>query len=117
MQLGAFSLSGLDEGCGAGCLMFCLVAVIAAPFWGISVLDRFFRFMLRSRVDVQLQASGRDTVASFAFYGPGGYSLRRRYAQVFAKPELPAELTIEPATPTAAVPGAPAANHAPRHAS
>ncbi|MGH3187304.1 MAG: hypothetical protein ACRDPY_22825 [Streptosporangiaceae bacterium] len=117
MQLGAVSLSGLDEGCGAGCLMFCLVAVIAAPFWGISFLDRFFRFMLRSRVDVQLQAAGPDAVASFAFYGPGGYSLRRRYAQVFARPELPAELSIEPAAAPAAVPAAPEQHYAPRHGS
>jgi hypothetical protein len=113
MQLGAFSLSGLDEGCGAGCLMFCLVAAIAAPFWGISILDRFFRFMLRSRVDVQLQAAGPDSVASFAFYGPGGYSLRRRYAQVFAKPALPPELSAEPAAAPIAGPGAPVSPVAP----
>jgi hypothetical protein len=58
-------------------------------------MDRFFRFMLRSRVDVQLQASGTDAIASFAFYGPGGYSLRRRYAQAFEKPVLPAALSAD----------------------
>jgi hypothetical protein len=58
----------------------------------VSAFDRFFRLILRSRVDVSLKAAGPDTVASFAFYGPGGYSLRRRYAQVFEKPTLPATL-------------------------
>jgi hypothetical protein len=101
MQLGQLGLVGFEEGCGAGCLWFFAVAFIGAPFWLVSIFDRFFRFMLRSRVDVQLQASGSDSVASFAFYGPGGYSLRRRYAQVFEKPVLPAALTIDPATSAA----------------
>ena len=75
----------------------------------MSILDRFFRFMLRSRVDVQLQTAGRDAVASFAFYGPGGYSLRRRYAQVFEKPALPVALTAEDVPPAG---GRHAAGHA-----
>lgn len=86
-------------GCTAGCIGICLVAFIGTPFFLISILDRFFRLMLRSRVDVQLTASGPDTVAAFAFYGPGGYSLRRRYAQVFEKPVLPPILSD--VTPTA----------------
>ena len=100
LQLGQLGLAGFDEGCGAGCLWFCAVAFIGAPFWLVSVFDRFFRFMLRSRVDVQLQAAGPDSVASFAFYGPGGYALRRRYAQVFEKPTLPVALTTDPGSPT-----------------
>lgn len=122
LQLGQLGLAGFDEGCGAGCLWFFAVAFIGAPFWLVSVFDRFFRFMLRSRVDVQLQASGPDSVASFAFYGPGGYSLRRRYAQVFEKPTLPATLTAEPVTSAsgqlAPAPQPPAAHRqgpAPRH--
>lgn len=96
MQIGQLGLAGFDGGCGAGCLWFAAVACIGAPFWFISIFDRFFRFMLRSRVDVQLAAAGSDSVATFAFYGPGGYSLRRRYSQVFEKPALPAELTMAP---------------------
>jgi hypothetical protein len=101
LQIGQLGLAGFEEGCGAGCLWFFAIAFIGAPFWLVSTFDRFFRFMLRSRVDVQLQASGPDAVASFAFYGPGGYSLRRRYAQVFEKPVLPVALTMDPAAPPA----------------
>jgi hypothetical protein len=92
LQISSLSLSGFDEGCGPGCMMFFVVAMIGAPFLIVSALDRFFRLVLRSRVDVQLTPSGSDTVASFAFHGPGGYSLRHRYAQVFEKPMLPATL-------------------------
>jgi hypothetical protein len=96
-QLTAASLSGFEGGCAAGCMTVFIVGFIGAPFFLISTFDRFFRLLLRSRVDVQLAASGPDTRASFAFYGPGGYSLRRRYAQVFEKPVLPAALTAEAA--------------------
>lgn len=98
-QLSSVSLSGFEGGCAAGCMGFFAIAFIGAPFFLVSAFDRFFRFMLRSRVDVQLTVSGPDTVASFAFYGPGGYSLRRRYAQVFEKPVLP--VTLNDATPAA----------------
>ena len=104
-QLGALGLSGFDEGCGPGCLMAAVVAIVGAPFFLVSFMDRFFRLMLRSRVDITLQAAGPDTVAELAFYGPGGYSLRTRYAQAFAPPVLPAVLTASPAeegTPGAA---------------
>jgi hypothetical protein len=99
MQIGQLGLAGFDGGCAAGCMWFAAMAFIGAPFWFVSIFDRFFRFMLRSRVEVQLAAAGSDSVASFAFYGPGGYSLRRRYAQVFEKPELPLTLTSAPASP------------------
>ena len=99
MQIGQLGLACFDGGCGAGCLWFAAIAFIGAPFWLVSIFDRFFRFMLRSRVDVQLATAGADSVASFAFYGPGGYSLRRRYAQVFEKPMLPATLAPAPARP------------------
>jgi len=95
-EVGSLGLSGFEEGCGPGCLMFAVVACVGAPFFAVSTMDRFFRFMLRSRVDVRFAQSGADTVASFDFYGPGGYALRRRYAQAFAKPELPAALTEVP---------------------
>jgi hypothetical protein len=91
-QLTSASLSGFDGGCAAGCMSIFIVAFIGAPFFLVSAFDRFFRFMLRSRVEVQLTTSGPDTVASFAFYGPGGYSLRSRYGQVFQKPVLPEAL-------------------------
>jgi hypothetical protein len=106
-QLAAMSLGGFDEGCGAGCIGIALIGFIGAPFFFVSIFDRFFRLVLRSRVDVSLVAVGSDVKASFAFYGPGGYSLRRRYAQVFEKPALPAALGI-PAGP------APAGRHAAR---
>jgi hypothetical protein len=92
-QLSALSLSGFEGGCTAGCMTAFVVAFIGAPFFLVSTFDRFFRFMLRSRVEVRLASKGPDTVASFAFYGPGGYSLRRRYAQVFEKPVLPPTLS------------------------
>jgi hypothetical protein len=88
-ELSSMSLSGFEGGCAAGCMGVFVIACIGAPFFLVSAFDRFFRFMLRSRVEVQLGASGPDTVASFAFYGPGGYSLRSRYAQVFERPMLP----------------------------
>lgn len=108
-QLGALGLSGFDEGCGAGCMMAAVVGIVGAPFFLVSIMDRFFRLMLRSRVDITLRAAGPDTIAAFAFYGPGGYSLRTRYAQAFAKPVLPATLTASPAeegTPGQAAAGA-----------
>ncbi len=99
-QLSAMSLSGFEGGCAAGCMGVLVIGFIGAPFFLVSVFDRFFRLVLRSRVDVSLEASGKDATASFAFYGPGGYSLRRRYAQVFEKPALPAALCID-VVPTA----------------
>ena len=92
MQLSAMSLSGFEGGCASGCIGFFMIGCIGAPFFLVSACDRFFRLVLRSRVDVQLQSAGRDTVAQFAFHGPGGYSLRRRYATVFEEPALPAAL-------------------------
>jgi hypothetical protein len=98
-QLSAMSLSGFEGGCASGCIGIMLIGFIGAPFFFVSIFDRFFRLVLRSRVDVSLVASGNDVKASFSFYGPGGYSLRRRYAQVFEKPALPAilEVTAAPA--------------------
>ena len=93
-QLGAASLSGFEGGCLSGCLGIMVIGFIGAPFFLVSACDRFFRLVLRSRVDVSLAASGPDTVASFAFHGPGGYSLRRRYARAFEKPVLPASLGL-----------------------
>jgi hypothetical protein len=92
LQISSLGLSGFDAGCGPGCMMLCAVAIIGAPFLLVSTFDRFFRLILRSRVDVRLAPRGPDTIASFAFHGPGGYSLRHRYAQVFEKPILPATL-------------------------
>lgn len=99
-ELGAISFSGFEAGCAGGCMTMLVIGTIGAPFFLVSVLDRFFRLVLRSRVDVQLQQAGPDVVAAIAFYGPGGYSLRRRYAQVFEKPALPASLgfEVQPAT-------------------
>jgi hypothetical protein len=93
-QIGSVGMSGFSEGCGAGCLTLAAASMIGAPFWIVSTFDRIYRLILRSRVDVQLVASGPDTVATFAFYGPGGYSLRSRYAQVFEKPALPDTLSL-----------------------
>jgi hypothetical protein len=108
-QLGALSLTGFEGGCATGCLGFFVIAFIGAPFFLVSACDRFFRLVLRSRVDVSLTAAGPDTVASFAFHGPGGYSLRRRYAQAFEKPTLPAGLGLDVAPAAAEGPegGAP----------
>jgi hypothetical protein len=94
-QLGAASLTGFEGGCLTGCMGIMVIAFIGAPFFLVSACDRFFRLVLRSRVDVSLAASGPDTVASFAFHGPGGYSLRRRYARAFEKPVLPASLGLD----------------------
>lgn len=102
MQLSAASLAGFEGGCLAGCIGVFMIGFIGAPFFLVSVCDRFFRLVLRSRVDVRLQSSGPDAVATFAFYGPGGYSLRRRYGQVFEKPALPPALA--PAVPVAGEP-------------
>ena len=107
MQLSAASLSGFEGGCLAGCIGVFMIGFIGAPFFLVSAGDRFFRLVLRSRVDVRLQPAGQDTVATFAFYGPGGYSLRRRYAQVFEKPSLPPALA--PVVPLAGQPSAGAA--------
>jgi hypothetical protein len=97
MQLGAMSLSGFEGGCLSGCLGIFVIATIGAPFFLVSIWDRVFRLVLRSRVDVRLEKAGADVIASFSFYGPGGYSLRRRYAQVFEKPALPPTLGLEAA--------------------
>lgn len=97
-ELSVASLSGFEGGCLAGCMTIFVVGFIGAPFFLVSLFDRFFRFMLRSRVEITLHSAGQDTVASFAFYGPGGYSLRTRYTQAFARPVLPATL-VASATP------------------
>ena len=94
-QLGQLSMAGFDGGCLAGCLWLFAVAFIGAPFFLVSTFDRFFRFMLRSRVDVQLQPPVPTRSPPSPFMVPGGYSLRRRYAQVFEKPVLPAALAVD----------------------
>lgn len=94
-ELSSLSLSGFEGGCTTGCLGVFVIGIIGAPFFLVSVCDRFFRLVLRSRVDVSLAVAGPDTVASFAFYGPGGYSLRGRYAQAFEKPTLPPALGLD----------------------
>jgi hypothetical protein len=99
MQLSSLSFSGFEGGCATGCLGFFMIAFIGAPFFLVSAGDRFFRLVLRSRVDVSLTASGPDAVASFAFHGPGGYSLRRRYAQAFEEPTLPTALGLDVVPP------------------
>ncbi|HET7014241.1 MAG TPA: hypothetical protein VFI65_10035 [Streptosporangiaceae bacterium] len=91
-SLGSASLSGFEGGCATGCMGIFVIGFIGAPFFLISILDRFFRLILRSRVEVHLTQAGPDVTASFSFYGPGGYALRSRYAQVFEKPALPATL-------------------------
>jgi hypothetical protein len=103
-QLGSVSMSGFDAGCGAGCLTFAAVALLGAPFFLVSFFDRFYRLLLRSRINVTLDTSGSDTVAEFSFFGPGGYSMLRRYAQVFHKPVLPASLQPESAVATPDIP-------------
>ncbi|MGH3301111.1 MAG: hypothetical protein ACRDOK_05360 [Streptosporangiaceae bacterium] len=102
LQISALSMSGFDAGCLPGCMLFFATVTVGAPFLLVSFFDRFFRLLLRSRVDVHLRADGPDTIADFAFYGPGGYALRRRYGQVFEAPELPAGLGLATATPAAA---------------
>lgn len=112
LQVGALGMSGFEDGVATGCLLMMAVGFIGAPFFIVSALDRFFRFALRSRVDVRFAPSGPDTVVSFAFYGPGGYALRSRYAQAFAKPELPAALTEVPAQMRAQAPASPSSEGA-----
>jgi hypothetical protein len=99
--LSAASVSGFEGGCLSGCVGVFMIGIIGGPFFLVSTFDRFFRLILRSRVDVSLAASGPDTVASFAFHGPGGYSLRRRYAQVFERPVLPEAYGFDVAPSTA----------------
>lgn len=106
-SMGAMSFSGFEEGLGVGCMMFFVVAVCAAPFIAVSAADRFFRIVLRSRIDVAVRADGNDALVDFRFFGPGGYAMRNRYARALAPPELPPQFTLvhPEATPTAA--GAP----------
>ncbi|MBO0820081.1 MAG: hypothetical protein J2P26_04445 [Nocardiopsaceae bacterium] len=91
----AFSRSGFGSGggCFGGCFLFVAGTAVGLPFYCVSAADRFCRVLLRSRVDVRFSASGADTVASFAFYGPSAWALRGRYKKVFARPALPPELT------------------------
>jgi hypothetical protein len=103
-QLGSASLAGFDAGCMAGCLGFFVVVMLGAPFFLVSFFDRFYRLILRSRIDVALRSSGPDTVADLSFYGPGGYSMLSRYAQVFHKPVLPPSLLPQPAVAAADAP-------------
>lgn len=97
--VGAASLGavGFDEGLGAGCISMMFALLVAGPFILISAADRFFRRLFRSRVDVRFTVDHSDTIASFAFYGPGGYVLSQRYAEVFATPLLP-EAVFPPAS-------------------
>lgn len=113
MQLSAMSLSGFDAGCAAGCIGLFMIATIGAPFFIVSALDRFYRLVLRSRVDIELRQAGPDVIASFSFYGPGGYLLRSRYSQVFEKPVLPTSLSAAPAATVAQRPTQPRASAGP----
>ncbi len=89
--LGAAGAAGADAG-WAGCLWVMMIMTIGSPFFIVSFLDRFCRFLLRSKVDATFAPAGADTTASFSFYGPSGYVLKNRYAQAFARPELPLSL-------------------------
>jgi hypothetical protein len=90
-HIGAFGASGIGEG-GAGCLMVLVSAMMAAPFVAISFVDRLYRSMMRSKIQIDVRASGTDSIVSIAFYGIVGYLLRSRYAAAFAAPTLPEEL-------------------------
>lgn len=91
-QASDLSRGGFREGCFTGCFLFVVGMCIGTPFFLVSAADRFCRSLLRSRIDVRFSASGRDTIASFAFFGPSAWAIRGRYAKVFAKPALPLEL-------------------------
>lgn len=92
---GAVGAAGADAGL-VGCLWVMMIMTIGSPFFIVSFLDRFCRALLRSKVEVSFTQSGADTTASFSFYGPSGYVLKNRYAQAFARPQLPLALA-EPA--------------------
>jgi hypothetical protein len=105
-SMGSMSFAGFDEGFGVGCMMFFVVAICAAPFIAVSAADRFFRNVLRSRIDVAVRAEGPDALVDFRFFGPGGYAMRNRYARAFAPPELPLQFTVVPPEDTATREGA-----------
>lgn len=109
VNLGALSTSGFEEGFGPGCLMFVAVTFIAAPFILISVLDRVYRFLFRSRVDAAIIQEGRDCRVRFSFFGPSGYSMRSRYELAFATPVLPPQFQVAYSAPQAARPVEPPA--------
>jgi hypothetical protein len=95
-SLGAVGAAGADAGM-IGCLWVMMIFTIGSPFFIVSFLDRFCRALLRSKVEVRFTQSGADTIASFSFYGPSGYVLKNRYAQAFARPQLPP--TLAPPAP------------------
>ena len=100
INLSSMGAAGFEEGFGAGCMMLVVVMFVAAPFIVISVLDRAFRFLLRSRVDATIVQEGRDCRVRFAFFGPSGYSMRSRYELAFATPVLPPQFQVGYASPS-----------------
>ena len=106
-SIGAMSFAGFEEGIGVGCIMFFVVALCAAPFVVVSAADRFFRNVLRSRIDVAVRAHGPDALVDFRFFGPGGYAMRNRYARAFAPPELPPQFILVQPEATTSSEGAP----------
>jgi len=115
LEAGSMGLSGFEEGIGAGCLMAFVVYIVASPFILISAADRFFRFVLRSRVDAEFEQRGPDTVATISFYGPSGYSLRKRYEAALSEPVLPADFAtlVSPAPSEAHPQGEPSSTPTP----
>lgn len=100
-SLGAVGAAGADAGM-IGCLWVMMIFTIGSPFFIVSFLDRFCRVLLRSKIEVTFTQSGADTIASFSFYGPSGYVLKNRYAQAFARPQLPP--TLAPSAPASEEP-------------
>lgn len=88
MNIGAAGSAGLGEGV-AGCVWFVGACIVAAPFVVVSVVDRLYRTLMRSRIQIDVKADGADSTVSLAFYGISGYLLMARYRAAFAPPELP----------------------------
>lgn len=100
VNIGSMGAAGLGEGL-YGCLWMLVVGCMAAPFVLISTVDRLYRAMMRSRVQIDVRKAGADCVVTVAFYGISGYLLLSRYALAFATPKLPEGLAA-PETVTAA---------------
>lgn len=91
--------AGADIGGFVGFFIAWLGFMVALPFIIVSFLDRVYRKMLRSRVDVRLTKDGTDVVATFAFHGISGYFVKAKYTRAFAPPALPLTVFGPPAGP------------------
>lgn len=112
--LGSFYRAILSFGAELGCLgayiMFCIAVVLTPALLYAALTETLLKYLLRSRIQAELERSGDGTRVTFTLRGPNALLIGRRLQRAFLQPTLPSRVAalagIVSAQPTAAPEGA-----------